>query len=308
MSQNSFSNPLTNYFGGSQAPSLPSSFSDVPNSITSVQNYVNGVGSKYILNPHGMKGIAGFVFDYEGDDQISLESDITDHFAENNSSVQDHIALKPYRIVLRGFVSELFLPGTNTGLFGALTTLQSKMGTVNAYLGRYTPQALQTLQGSLSKAASTVQNYANTAAQYLNQAKNLASFFPVGGKVTINENGVVTTTGILTRQQSAFVALASLRDTRQIFNVLTPWTLIEGMAIESLVFIQSKESKSKSDIAVTMKQMRFVDIQSSPNVMANTLGRANFQNQGPINLGSTAGTPVTFPAVTFNFVNPSGTP
>src|SRR5208282_1614175 len=38
---------------------------DVYNSITSVQNYVNGVSSKYVINPHGMQGIAGFVFDYE---------------------------------------------------------------------------------------------------------------------------------------------------------------------------------------------------------------------------------------------------
>lgn len=270
---------LTDYVAGSPlGQAAQQGSSAVSNTISSVQNYVNGVSNKFILNPHGMKGIAGFVFDYEGDDQISLEADITDHFSEDNGSIQDHIALKPYRVTLRGFVSELILPATSQGFFGALTTLQSKMGTVNAYLGKYTPQALQKLQGQASKAVSQVQNYANTAAQYLNQAKNVAGLFGGG-------------TGAPTKQQQAFVALASLRDQRQIFNVLTPWSLMPGMAIETLVFLQAKDSKSRSDITVTMKQMRFVDVQSSQNTTATHLGRAGFAYQLRTQLGLTSGTP-----------------
>lgn len=275
---------LTDYVAGTQVgQAAQAGSSSVYNTISSVQNYINGVSGKYILNPHGMKGIAGFVFDYEGDDQIMLESDITDHYAEDNSSVQDHIALKPYKITLRGFVSELILPSTGQGVFGALTTLQSKMGTVNAYLGKYTPQALQKLQGNASRAVSQVQNYANTASQYLNQAKNIAALFGGG-------------TGAPTKQQQAFVALASLRDQRQIFNVLTPWSLLPGMAVETLVFVQSKDSKTRTDISVTMKQMRFVDVQSSQNTTATHGGRAGFQYQSKTNLGLTSGTPVPFSA------------
>ena len=276
---------LSDYAGGSQVTqAIQTGSSDVYNSISSVQNYVNGVASKYVLNPYGMKGIAGFMFDYEGDDEIILESEITDHYAEDNSSVQDHIALRPYRVTLRGFVSELILPGTGSGLFGALTTLQSTMGTVNAYLGKYTPQALQTLQGKVSAAVSTVQNYANTASPYLNQAKNIATLF--GGA-----------TGAPTKQQQAFVALSQLRDQRQIFNVLTPWTLLKGMAIESLVFIQPRDSVSRSDIVVTMKQMRFVDVGSQNNVTATHAARAGFQAQLQTQLGLTSGTPVNFSQV-----------
>lgn len=283
---------LSDYAGGSQITSAVQEGSSAAfNSISSVQNYVNGVASRYVLNPHGMKGIAGFVFDFEGDDEISLDAEITDHYAEDNSSVQDHIALKPYVVTLRGFVSELFLPGTGQGLFGALTTIQSTMGTVNAYLGKYTPQALQKLQGSVSKAVSQVQNYANTASQYLNQAKNLASLF--GGA-----------TGAPTRQQQAFVALSQLRDQRQIFNVLTPWTLLNGMAIERLTFIQPRESKTRSDIVVTMKQMRFVDIGSQNNVTATHAARAGFQSQLRTQLGLTSGTPLSLGSVS-QLANPA---
>lgn len=263
--------------------------SNVFNSITSVQNFVNGVNgvaTNYVLlPPKGFKGgIAGFLFDYEGDDQMSLDSDITDHYAEDNSSIQDHVALKPYRIVLRGFVSELTLPATSQGFFGALTTLQSNIASVPAYLGKYTPQSLQKLQGQASKAVSQVQDYANTASQYLNQAKNLAGLF--GGS-----------SGAPTRQQQAFGFLAALRDQRQICNVLTPWCFLPGMAIESLVFMQPKDSKTRSDISVTMKQMRFVDVESSQNTTATHGGRAGFQYQSQTNLGLTSGTPTPFSTI-----------
>lgn len=279
---------LTDYVGGTQAgQAVQSGSSTVYNNIAGVQNYINGVtgkppgSSNYVLiPPKGAQGIAGFVFDYEGDDELAMESDITDHFAEDNSSTQDHIALKPYKITLRGFVSELVLPGTGQGLFGALTTLQQRIGTVPAYLGKYTPQALQKLQGSASKVVSQAQNYANTAAQYLNQAKNIAALF--GGN-----------SGATTKQQQTFATLVNLRDQRQIFSVVTPWAFFGGMAVESLVFIQPRESRSRSDISVTMKQMRFVDIESSDNVAATHAGPAAANYQPQSFNGATQGTPVT---------------
>src|SRR5580704_11292002 len=36
-----------------------------------------------------------FVFHYEGEQSVDLESDITDHFIEDNSPIQDLIALRP---------------------------------------------------------------------------------------------------------------------------------------------------------------------------------------------------------------------
>lgn len=272
---------LTDYAGGTNTGTQTQiGSSTVYNSISSVQNYVNGVSTQYVLQPVGMQGIAGFLFDYEGDDQIELSSEITDHWAEDNSSIQDHIALKPYRITLRGFVSEVVLPAVGSGILGTLTKLQSKMGTVQAYLGKYTPQALQKLQGSAASAVNQAQNYANTVAQYLNQAQNIAALF--GGN-----------TGAQTRQQQAFATLSALRSQRQIFNVLTPWSLIQGVAIETLTFIQPKESKTRSDIVIVMKQMRFVDIGVSQNKTSTHLGRAGYNYQGQSQNGSTPGTPVS---------------
>src|ERR1035437_6513215 len=277
---------LSDFAGGIQS-GVQSGASTAFNTISSVQNYINGVSNSYIINPAGMKGIAGFVFDYEGDDEIRLESEIPDHYSENKTAIQDHIANRPPRIVLRGFVSELYLPPTNQGVRGALnglptlTTLVQKMGTVGAYLGKYTPQQLQKLTSKVSGAVTQVMNYTNTASQYLNQAKNLAALFGGG-------------TGAPTRQQQAYVALSQLWEQKQIFNVLTPWTLLPNMAIETLVFVQPKDSKTRSDITVTMKQMRFIDVDINGAAAANAkrMARAATQIQSKLSLGLTSGTPI----------------
>jgi len=282
---------LTDYSDGTQTPSTPPEGQSITFATPSqVQNYLTGVNGQpnppYVLiAPKGAQGIAGFVFDYEGDDEMTTSSDITDHFAENNSSIQDQIALKPYMLTLRGFVSELVMPASGGGIGGALTTLQSSIATVPAYLGKYTPQALQKLQGTASKAISQVQNYVNTATQYLQQAQNIAAFLGINSASP-------------TKQQTAFITLINMRDQKQIVSVLTPWAYFNSMAIESLTFIQPKESKSRSDISVTLKQMRFVDIQSSQNTTATHAGPAGANYQTQTSNGLTAGTPTPTSAVT----------
>src|SRR6185312_8744514 len=47
------------------------------------------------------------LFHYEGEQTASLESDITDHYIENNTAIQDQIALKPVIITTHGFIGEL---------------------------------------------------------------------------------------------------------------------------------------------------------------------------------------------------------
>ena len=236
---------LTDYANGVAAQTGLSPSNVATYTESNVSAYINQIASQYVITPKGLKGIAGFVFDYEGEDRLTMESDITDHYAEDNTAIQDHIALRPKMIILRGFVSELTLPGVGTGLFGSLTQLQQKLGTADAYLGKYTPQGLQNLQGSASKAISQVQNYANTASQYLNQAKNLAGLFGVGQPPT--------------QQAKAYQTLGALRDSFQVFGVTTPWSYFPSMSITSLVFMQPKDNKQQSDITVTMKEIRYID-------------------------------------------------
>ena len=97
-------------------PVLPSeTFSAIPNG----QAYVDGLVNKYVLRTKNSQGIGGFVFDYLGDVNVSLQADITDHFAEDNTAIQDHVAMRPIKVVMRGFVSELVMKAPQ-GVVGAL--------------------------------------------------------------------------------------------------------------------------------------------------------------------------------------------
>jgi hypothetical protein len=53
-------------------------------------------------------GIAGFKFHLPKREQVKLQSDITDHYTDLNSPIQDHIARKPITITLNGLQGEYF--------------------------------------------------------------------------------------------------------------------------------------------------------------------------------------------------------
>ena len=54
-------------------------------------------------------GIAGFVMDVRMEDEVNLESDITDHYVEDNTAVQDQVSLKPEEVTVHGLVGELVM-------------------------------------------------------------------------------------------------------------------------------------------------------------------------------------------------------
>jgi len=234
--------------------------------------YVDGLANKFIVKPKTVTGIGGFVFDYEGETNVSIQADITDHYLETNEPVQDHIAIHPIKMTLRGYVAEL-VQLKPTGLLGALEQIQNRLTTVPAYLGKYTPGAISTIQKAISKTQNTV----NTIDQSLARIKNIVGLFSksVQGR---------------TNQERAYNKLQSLMVTRQLMFVETPYGTFNNMAIESLVLVQDDTTKMWSDITVTMKRMNFVDIQTS--TLDFRSGRNGPQSQGTVNQGATSGTPV----------------
>lgn len=52
-------------------------------------------------------GIAGFLFDIRGEETAEMTADVTDHYVEDNTAIQDQVALKPEIITVRGLVAEL---------------------------------------------------------------------------------------------------------------------------------------------------------------------------------------------------------
>lgn len=251
-------------------PELPSeTFSAIPNG----QAYVDGLVNKYILRTKSSSGIGGFLFDYLGDVNVSMDADITDHYAENNTAIQDHVAIRPIEVVMRGFVSELTLPKPQ-GVVGALAAAQSALAQVNAYLGKYTPGVIQTM----GKAITQVQNTVNTINQTLAKVQNIISLFPGAPPAA-------------TKQAKAYSQLFTAMQQKLPMTVDTPYRVLHNMIIKRIAFVQPEDTKSWSDITVTLKQINFVETATVAD-NGSFAGRLAQQAQTPTNKGVVPGAQV----------------
>lgn len=180
-------------------------------------------------------GIAGFLFDIDADSSIELTSDITDHFVENNTAIQDQIGLKPEQITLRGLVAEL----RNTPRIRKEITdpVVDALPDNEPLVPLLAPQAQQEADDAGAELFSEDQS---VAAQ-----ETLFNYF----------DGQRRQDG--TQQSNAFLFFYNLWKARQLFTVETPWGIMTSMAILSLRAEQGEESKYVSDLRITFKKIRF---------------------------------------------------
>lgn len=197
-----------------------------------------------ILRPKSSLGISGFLFDIPDTESITLSSDITDHYTEDNSFKNDHIVRKPIILNLTGFIGELvYRPPT--GIQGTIQAILNRLATVDAYTGGKTPGAVQKSQEVLNQAQSAV----SAVNQTLDTIQNVVGFFDGEGPEE-------------TKQQKAYQQLKALWLSDEFFTVQTPWEYINNAAIQTITFSQSGESQSITDISVTMKEMRVSEVKT----------------------------------------------
>lgn len=233
--------------------------------------------NKYILHPKGGRGINGFVFDAQLEETTQFQSDITDHYVEDNFAAHDHVAIQPIRLKLQGLVGELVYNTNPSGVLGLLNTAQTLLTTVPAYLGKYTPKGLQDIQKVISKGTSVVNKIDN----YMARAKNIVGLFTGGATETA--------------QQKAYGELKEMWANREMCSVETPYEYFDGnMIIESIRFQQGEDSKFYSSITVSLKEIRVTQVSLSPVNKMTTSALALPQRQEPTDAGKIKGTPTTF--------------
>lgn len=227
--------------------------------------------SSYLVSPANAFGLAGFLFDIEGEGRAELRSEITDHYLEDNTAIQDHIAVRPKRFTLKGYVGEVVFrqdESSNTFLQKAVQKLTVLNG-VLPVLSAATQQAKSILDsGSLS---SLPLSGLPQAADYFSIAKNMTSG--------------------TTKQQQAYQYFKALWEQKILFSVQTPFEFVANMAIESITAIQSENSKYISDFSIVLKQIRTVSELSvtqpqqygPPAPGAATSSTGNIQNSYDLN-------------------------
>lgn len=200
---------------------------------------------QYVVAPLASFGVAGFVFNAQGESVAHLSADITDHFAEDNKAIQDHIAIRPKRIVLKGYVGELVYNSAE-GQPTALQTLAQKLTTISAFLPPITAAATQ---------AQEILTNPGTA--------SFASVLGASSNIYGIVKNVLAATGNTKNQQNAYNYFKALMESATLMGVQTPWEFMTSMAIESITAIQGENSIYISDFSVTLKQLRIASTTST---------------------------------------------
>jgi hypothetical protein len=194
-----------------------------------------------------------FVFHYEGENTVSLESDITDHFIEDNSAIQDQIAVRPEIITVHGYIGELnnVPPQTKNALQSVADKLQS--------ISAYTP--------ALTTAANVTFAAATTGGQIATSALNAGvaawtSLSGAGGESVIDGTSVFPAAN-QNKQQTAFQTFYGYWRNRVLFTIQTPWAVFQNCAIFKMRSIQGEETRMITDFEVTFKLIRMATTQNS---------------------------------------------
>ena len=253
-------------------------------SINSVGQYIESTYDRYIVSSSTLpEGVQGFVFDVFKENSIELETEITDHYVEDNSYMQDHIAEKPEKVSLSGLVGELAMADVinnisdafNGGDFGLedilnnnvlIDTATQKLGVLEALL-----PPLSSKDYNLFMKAQDVYRE-TTALLRKGQELNLYNIF---------EERTVA----VTKQAKALRFFQEALKNRTPLKVITPFDELDNMFIESVRASRS-ESTGVSDFEVRLKKVRTVLTKVTKR---KAVGRTALQKQETVNLGVDGG-------------------
>lgn len=220
------------------------------------------------------------LFHYEAENSVSLQSDITDHYVEDNTAIQDQIALMPEIVSTEGFIGEL-----NDVVPKALKTFKSVADKLTA-LTAYTPQLTSAAQLAYAEAffiyqtQKAVRDAAVSAWSTISGAN--------GGQAVIGPAGLVPASGTQNKQQTMFQQFYGYWRNRTLFTVQTPWAVFQNMAIKEVLPVQSAETRQITSFKVTFKMIRTASTQTLLPVGSTYQGRAKAQASGLVDLGTSA--------------------
>lgn len=203
-----------------------------------------------------------FIFNYEGEQTVTIESDITDHFVENNTAIQDQIALRPELVTTHGFIGEL--TDIAPPALSTIKSIADKLVVIDAY----TPVLSVTALLAYAQAFQIYQLAINAA------HAAVSAFSSITG--TGNGQNVVDATSITNqpnqnKQQVAFQQFYGYWRNRTLFTVQTPWAVFLNMAIKSLRVIQNEETRVITDFEITFKMIRTAQTSTVPIIQQNRL-------------------------------------
>jgi hypothetical protein len=188
------------------------------------------------------------LFHTEGENVAHLQSDITDHYTEINSAIQDQIALKPEEVTVHGCIGELndvFPVGTPIN-----PTITATLLAVQSFIPAFTTSG----QAAIDSAA----------AGYLTAQTAQDAVVSIWGGLSGNStNTVIGSSGITIAgvgqnlQQTMFQQFYLYWKNRTLFTIQTPWAVFTNMAILELRAVQDDTTRMITDFYISFKLLRF---------------------------------------------------
>lgn len=173
---------------------------------------------------------------------LSLKSEITNHYVEENYWINDHWAVNPPQYVLSGLIGELIYTVPNSWAKKIESIYESTglglLSRISPSLGSYTYGVLNVTR----KIQSVVNKYTKIATQAANKIKNFK-------KTTINK----------TNQRKVLDELESLMNSRTLVNIYTPYGTYNRLAIIAINIRQGQDTKYVSDVEITFQKWRSSD-------------------------------------------------
>jgi hypothetical protein len=249
---------------------------------------VQGYQPQSLANPNGQPQYSqpALLFHYEGENTVHLQSDITDHYVEDNTALQDQISRKPEEISVHGFIGELNdFDGTIYGVPGALQiakTVADKLTTISAY----TPSLSATALIAYNNALQLYQVTTNTANAAVNAWASIIGG-GAGGESVIGSAGLQSLPN-QTIQQLMFQQFYGYWQNLTLFTVQTPWAIFQNMAIKDLTSIQDDKTSMITDFNITFKMIRIAKTQSTSLIASNSQGRLFAQASPNVNNGTSS--------------------
>lgn len=235
-------------------------------------------------NPYSNRTIeyvfrSGFI----NNETMECEADITDHYVENNTSVQDHMAIKPIRYTVRGLIAEkVFTP-----LVPYEYTVPYRENKLSSGLN-----LLSTLSPSLSSymqtAVAAYQYVEASVNRYMSTVKNVVGFF-TRNKTGRTINATATRDVIKdSKQERALNEILNLRDARVLVDIDTPFGYFYDFLIESAK-IEQGNNIWQSELVVTLKEYRSVSTKTTKVDAQKYSERTQQQRSAEENLGNVQG-------------------
>lgn len=243
---------------------------------------------KPALNP-------GLLFNVYGEEVFDLVSDITDHFIEDNTVVNDQIALRPEEFTVTGFIGELNNQTPDALL--ALRKVADKLTIISSYTPSLSASALIAYNNAKQAydLAFSIKDSAVDRWSSINDTNIQAATAFTGSETVTQLNNRINSARNQNKQQVAFQQFYGYWRNRTLFTVQTPWAIFRNMAIKNLRAIQDAETRMITEFRVTFKVMRFAQTFSNVQQTANNQGRAatNIQAAEEKGVAATKENPVT---------------